>query len=77
MEEESGEDRMENSREKDEKSEESATQSVEPPEQPKDDSEAWDGDWTRQFQNMAVLLSDKARMTVRSGKSWSSASVCI
>lgn len=53
MEEESGEDRMENSREKDEKSEESATQSVEPPEQPKDDSEAWDGDWTRQFQNMA------------------------
>ena len=44
MEEESGEDRMENSREKDEKSEESATQSVEPPEQPKDDSEAWDGD---------------------------------
>ena len=33
MEEESGEDRMENSREKDEKSEESATQSVEPPEQ--------------------------------------------
>ena len=53
MEEESGEDRMENSREKDEKSEESATQSVEPPEQPKDDSEAWDGDWTRQFQDMA------------------------
>lgn len=53
MEEESGEDRMENSREKDEKSEESATQSVEPLEQPKDDSEAWDGDWTRQFQNMA------------------------
>ena len=53
MEEESGEDRMENSREKDEKSEESATQSVEPPEQPKDDSEAWESDWTRQFQNMA------------------------
>ena len=53
MEEESGEDRMENSREKDEKSEESATQSVEPTEQPKDDSEVWDSDWTRQFQNMA------------------------
>ena len=39
--------------EKDEKSEESATQSVEPPDKPKDDSEAWESDWTRQFQNMA------------------------
>ena len=75
MEEESGEDRMENSREKDEKSEESATQSVEPPEQPKDDSEAWDGDWTRQFQNMAD--ASERQGAVRSGKSWSSASVCI
>ena len=65
MEEESGEDRMENSREKDEKSEESATQKRGTVTGPVS-SRIW-----------RMLLSDKARMTVRSGKSWSSASVCI
>ena len=65
-------------REKDEKSEESATQSVEPPEQPKDDSEAWESDWTRQFQNMADASERQGAddREVRK-KSWSSASVCI
>lgn len=77
MEEESGEDRMENSREKDEKSEESATQSVEPPEHRRTTQKRGKVTGPVSSRIWWMLLSDKAWMTVRSGKSWSSASVCI
>ena len=63
----------------DEDSEESfrEEEAGEPPVQLEEDSQTWDSDWTRQFQNMADASERQARMTVRSGKSWSSASVCI